>query len=327
MEHKEYTYTAANIFPTKILTNMELLNKIMNEKKIPPIHVQLNPTNRCNLNCPFCSCSARDKRMELSREDIKEIMSKARRIGCESVTITGGGEPLMHPNIFDIIRDIGDMGIKIGLVSNGLLLDSITTEIFSYITWIRISSGDNRGFPDRYKKHLENAMEKGQNVDWSFSHVVTAKPNYDTIRELVKFANKHACSHVRLVSDLLDLNAVKDMKQIKKILNNAGISDELVIYQGRKKYVPGVKKCLISLLKPVVGADGMLYPCCGTQYALENPGRDYEKTMNMGPAKDIDKLYENQAWFDGSVCVKCYYDNYNKALDILLADVHHKEFV
>jgi organic radical activating enzyme len=327
MENRIASYTAASVFPAKILVNQELMREITEEKKIPPIHVQLNPTNRCNMNCPFCSCSARDKRLELSYDEIIDIMIKTRRAGCKSVTITGGGEPLMHPRIFDIIREIKDMGMEIGLVTNGLLLGEVPMETFSRMTWIRISSGDHRSFRDRYQQSIKNAVERGRNVDWSFSHVVARKPNYETIGGIIRFANENAFTHVRLVSDLLDLEASRDMESIRHKLRQKGIDDKLVIYQGRKSYTHGSPKCLISLLKPVVGADGYLYPCCGTQYALETPGRDYEKTMRMGPARDIDKLYEMQKCFDGSVCVRCYYSDYNKALEILLSDIKHKVFV
>jgi len=326
-ESRIASYTAASVFPAKILANPELMRKIGEEKKIPPFHVQLNPTNHCNLDCPFCSCSARDKRLELSHGDIMEMMVKARMAGCQSVTITGGGEPLLHHRIFDVIRGINGTGIKIGLVTNGLLLEKVPSEVFSRITWIRISSGDHRRFPEMYRKTIEDAVERGRSVDWSFSHVVTRKPNYETIRELVKFANEHAFTHVRIVSDLLDLDAARDMGVIKKKLQDAGVDDKMVIYQGRKQYSKGAKKCYISLLKPVIGADGFIYPCCGTQYALEKPGRDYEKTMRMGEAKDISRFYEEQKPFDGSVCSRCYYNEYNEALKILLSDVQHKVFV
>ncbi len=233
----------------------------------------------------------------------------------------------MHKRIFDIIKGISGMGIEIGLVTNGLLLNDVPRDIFSRITWIRISSGDNRSFSKTYKKKLERALERGKNTDFAFSHVVTKNPNYKTIIGLVKFANKNAFTHVRLVSDILKAEASKDMKAIKKRLSDAGADDDTVIYQGRKEWTKGDRNCYISLLKPVVGGDGFLYPCCGTQYALANPARDYEKTMRMGLATDIDKLYERQEHFNGSVCAKCYYKDYNDALKILLSEVHHKKFV
>jgi len=315
------------VLPAKLVTNPELVREIAEKKKIPCIHLQLNPTNRCNLRCPMCSCSKRDRRHELSYENIMEIMSKAKRAGCESVTITGGGEPLMHPRIYDIIHGIKDMGIEIGFVTNGTMLHQVPAEVFSRITWIRISSADHRAFPKRYINKLDAAVDRGGNVDWSFSHIVTQKPNYKTIKALVKFANSHAFTHIRLVSDLLDLDAARDMDTVKSKLREAGINDDIVIYQGRKEFELGTKKCYISLLKPVVTADGRIVACCGWQYRKEKASRDYDAEDSMCDAKDIDKLYEMQKYFDGSACSKCYYMNYNRTLKILLSDLKHKRFV
>jgi len=329
MENKIASFTAASVFPAKLLANAELVRKIMKEKKIPPIHVQLNVTNRCNLNCQFCSCSKRDRKLELSCEEIMEIMKKARKAGCKSCTITGGGEPLMHPRISDIIRGINAEKIEIGLVTNGLLLGQVPADVFKRITWIRVSSADDREFTDEYGRMLGAAVERGMDVDWAFSHVVGSKPNYDTIVKIIKFANNYAFTHVRLVSDLLDLNAVEDMSTIKRKLKKR-VDDSLVIYQGRKTFERGKWGCYISLLKPVITPDGRIVACCGWQYRKKNPSRDYDTKDSMGLAKDIDKLYEKQAWqacFDGSGCDRCYYMDYNRALKILLSDLRHKEFV
>ena len=86
----------------------------------------------------------------------------------------------------------------------------------------------------------------------------------------------------------------------------------------------GTKKCLISLLKPVVTADGKLAPCCGDQYKDNPPARDY--IGDFGTINNIDKIWQEQKFYDGSKCVKCYYDNYNILLSTLLEGIKHKNF-
>jgi hypothetical protein len=76
-----------------------------------------------------------------------------------------------------------------------------------------------------------------------------------------------------------------------------------------------------------VGADGGIYPCCGVQYAQDPPGRDLISGMLMGGITDINRIWENQRHFDGAVCARCYYDNYNAALSLLSTDLSHEEFV
>ena len=81
------------------------------------------------------------------------------------------------------------------------------------------------------------------------------------------------------------------------------------------------------MLKPVISADGGIYPCCGVQYAQDPPGRDMVELMLMGTLDDIDRIWKDQITFDGSVCTRCYYDDYNSALDLLTMSLSHKEFV
>jgi len=85
--------------------------------------------------------------------------------------------------------------------------------------------------------------------------------------------------------------------------------------------------CLLSILKPVIGVDGYIYPCCGTQYALEDPARDYDRAMRMGKIEDLEDIILNQAFFNGSICHKCYYSQYNEALDVMIKGLKHESFV
>ena len=259
MINKTSSYTSANIFPVKLLKSKEIPDRF---GKISPIHIQLNPTNVCNLNCSFCSCSNRDKKIELKYEYLQGIMKDAALLGCRAITITGGGEPLLYSKINELIHFLHSLDIQIGLVTNGTMFEKLGFESIQKIRWIRISHTDIRAFDFKYKGYLTKYMFNTEMVDWAFSYVISDKPNLGNIIQVVNYANTKQFTHVRIVSDLLDLKHMPDMDLIKESLNYAGISDDLVIYQGRKEFVKGRKKCLISLLKPVISADAKLYPCC-----------------------------------------------------------------
>ena len=319
------SYTAASTLPVKLLQNVELVSRVRGGF-IPPVHVQLNPTNRCNLNCGFCSCSERDKQAQLSIDDLLAVMARFKDLGCKSVTITGGGEPLLHPDLAVLIGYLNRvLDIRVGLVTNGTQFHRLSN--FQDITWCRISSSDDR---EPEWAGILNAVQAGPGVDWAFSHVLTREPDWRRLCRLVAFANKHDFTHVRIVGDLLDIEeAAAQVKQARNHLYVQGINDRRVIYQDRAEYVRGRGRCGISLLKPVIGADGGIYPCCGVQYAQDPPGRDLVPSMRMGTLEDIEAIWqgETQAAFDGSVCSRCYYDSYNSALDLLAAPLCHAEFV
>ena len=310
-------FTSADVFPIKLLSACSYPVRGM---RIEPRHLQLNLTNRCNLKCAFCSCANRDRDGEMSYTDASMLLTRFRVLGCRAVTVTGGGEPLLHPQINDIIDKARQLGISVGLVTNGLALDSLTN---GWPSWVRISFSDDRAFNTAFVTTVERAVERIK-TDWAISYVLTSKPNWDNLRNAVTMANLLGFTHVRIVSDLLDLDNVPTMDEAAKEL---GGEDHIVIYQGRKDFSPGHKNCWISLLKPVVDVDGTVYPCCGVQYAMEQPSGRYDPSMSMGHWDSFSDRTSKQVCFDGSKCVRCYYQCYNELLARMVSVPTHAEFV
>lgn len=331
MENKETSYTAASSLPLKILLDKELVESMDINKRILPRHIQLNPENKCTKNCEWCSCSNRDKSLEMPYETVMEVMKKFKSLGAKGCTITGGGEFLCHPRASDIISGIYDLGIDVGLVTNSDLIHKLKESDLEKIIWMRISSGDGKKINEDFWINLVKAIEKGKGVDWSFSYVIANQsPDYKLIKDIVRCANYFNFTHVRLVNDIFNADKLVDaMDSVKTYLRRKGIKDSKVIYQDRSEWTGGTKKCLISLLKPVVTADGKLAPCCGDQYKDEPPARDY--IGDWGTIDDIDEIWRGnrvyaQKYYDGSKCKKCYYDNYNVLLSTLQEEIKHKNF-
>jgi len=310
----EESFTSASTFPTKML-HTQILN---NKGNIIPYHIQLSPTNKCNLNCSFCSCNDVDRKKELTYNQIVNILDISANYGTKAVTITGGGEPLLHPQIDNIIKYTDKKGIECGLVTNGTMFENLDQH--NNLTWGRISCSDDR-------KHdvdiLEYGIKKNPNTDWSFSYVVTSNPNYSNINTLLGFANKWYFSHMRLVSDLFDLENVPDMNEIKK---NIHLDDSKIVYQGRKDSTLGTKDCFISLLKPVISPEG-IFPCCGAQYAIHGQERKLINRLKMGNIEDLEIILQKQVPFDGSICDVCYYSQYNNAIKKKLNKPKHINFI
>jgi MoaA/NifB/PqqE/SkfB family radical SAM enzyme len=309
----KHSYTAADVdVPVKLIHDHRLMKGISEAKFILLRHLQLCPTNRCNLNCSFCSCGDREKSIEMPLVQVMDLLYTAKGCGCEAITITGGGEPLMHPDINLIIKACYDKGIKVGLVTNGLLLDKLTERV----DWLRVSFDSGRDF--KVLSTVLNRAVKRILTDWAFSFV--AYEGVGQLKKLVKYANANRFTHVRVVADI---NNPSDdvIMSCRSLL--AGV-DKKVIYQPRTRPTAGQKKCWISLLKPTIAADGTIYPCCGAQYALKDT-RDFHKALSMG--KDLKEVITKQLVFDGSVCDKCYYSNYNKFIDLVMENVEHKLWV
>jgi MoaA/NifB/PqqE/SkfB family radical SAM enzyme len=82
-----------------------------------PILAHVIPMRRCNLSCGYCN--EYDKVSEPVQLDVmKERLDRLASFGTSVITISGG-EPMLHPQIYEIISHIRSRGMMAGLISNG----------------------------------------------------------------------------------------------------------------------------------------------------------------------------------------------------------------
>jgi MoaA/NifB/PqqE/SkfB family radical SAM enzyme len=85
-----------------------------------PLLVQIIPIRRCNIDCGYCN--EYDKvsppvATDLMRRRIDHLASLG-----TSVVAFSGGEPMLHPDLDDLIRQIRGHGMMAGLITNGYFL-------------------------------------------------------------------------------------------------------------------------------------------------------------------------------------------------------------
>jgi radical SAM protein with 4Fe4S-binding SPASM domain len=82
-----------------------------------------NITRRCNLRCIHCYSDSENKPYpgELSDEEGTKVIENLAEFGVP-VLLFSGGEPLIHPSIFDFVRLASSKGIRAVISTNGTLL-------------------------------------------------------------------------------------------------------------------------------------------------------------------------------------------------------------
>ena len=85
-----------------------------------PVMAQIVPMRRCNLACAYCNEYDDFSKPVVLGEMIRRI-DHLGRLGTSIITISGG-EPLLHPELDDIIRRIRYNGALAGMITNGYLL-------------------------------------------------------------------------------------------------------------------------------------------------------------------------------------------------------------
>lgn len=81
-------------------------------------------TNRCNLNCAMCvRQSWRDPQGSMSTQTFQEVLAGLRDFPALNRVVFGGfGEPLMHPNIVEMVSQVHSLGVGVTITTNALLL-------------------------------------------------------------------------------------------------------------------------------------------------------------------------------------------------------------
>jgi MoaA/NifB/PqqE/SkfB family radical SAM enzyme len=85
-----------------------------------PFHVTLYVNTACNLRCVYCSSPEQRARL-LSTAQWIQVLDELRELGTERVLFFGG-EPLLRPDLEEIVTHARTLGLHCGLTSNGTLV-------------------------------------------------------------------------------------------------------------------------------------------------------------------------------------------------------------
>jgi radical SAM protein with 4Fe4S-binding SPASM domain len=148
-------------------------------------------TAACNLSCQYCRASASHEpdQGELDTDEAKRFVeSIAPR---KPMLILSGGEPLLRPDLFPIIRLAVSLGIRVSLASNGTLITpELAKEIAdSGVSRVSISlDGADAAMHDlgrgqgSFKRSIRGIENLRGRVDFQINFTVTQKNQSELIR-------------------------------------------------------------------------------------------------------------------------------------------------
>jgi len=114
-----------------------------------------NLIRRCNLTCKHCYTSSADIDFpgELTTSEIYRVMDDLKAFKVP-VLILSGGEPLLHPDIFNISRRAKDMGFYVALSSNGTKISANNIDEIAAIDYqyIGVSLDGIKDTHDRFRR-------------------------------------------------------------------------------------------------------------------------------------------------------------------------------
>jgi len=106
--------------------------------------VVMMPHSRCNCRCVMCDIwKANHNHQELSRADLAAHLETFRQLRVKWVALSGG-EALMHSNLWTLCELLAELGVKISLLSTGLLLAGHAEDIVRWCDEVIVSLDGSR---------------------------------------------------------------------------------------------------------------------------------------------------------------------------------------
>src|SRR5580692_2415756 len=115
-----------------------------------PILVHVIPMRQCNLACTYCN-EYDDFSKPVPLEEMKARLDLLADMGTSIITISGG-EPLMHPELDDVIRHIRKRGMIAGLITNGFFLNKERIERLNNTGLEHLQISIDNAVPDEVSK-------------------------------------------------------------------------------------------------------------------------------------------------------------------------------
>ena len=173
-------------------------------------NLRISIVDKCDLRCTYCMPEDQQflKRDELmTREEIRTLAKLfVEQYGITKIRLTGG-EPLMRPDVVDLVRDMAQLPVKLGLTTNAMRLHLFLDDLISAgLKSVNISLDtfdaerfrtlSRRDGHDRVLANIEQAIDRGLHV--KLNMVVMRGVNDD---ELLRFTEltRDRPVHVRFI--------------------------------------------------------------------------------------------------------------------------------
>lgn len=170
-----------------------------------PAHVTVELTDKCNYFCKHCyRSSAPSRSTQLSFDALKSFLGDFHDHGGVVVELTGG-EPMLHPDFFEIVKWCSERFSLVGVLTNGYYLQEEEVEkLLPYrdrmILNLSLDSHhqdyhDNfRGMKDAYKRTVNAMRLLSENKFFYRVAMSVTADNFFDIEETVKLAKSLGAS-------------------------------------------------------------------------------------------------------------------------------------
>lgn len=253
-------------------------------KQFKRIYIEI--TNICNLNCSFCPPLKRTHKF-MSLTEFSQILDKIKPY-TDYVYLHIKGEPLLHPNLVQLLEIANRKGFFVNLTTNGTLINSLKKPLLNGIPLRQVNislhsfEGDKE---DAFKKYLADIIDFAKKITENTSTYVALR-----LWNLNKDISTEQRSRNIEVLEMLEKEFNMDKPIETKIDQDKGIKIAKNLYLnydyefawpaldanhiGDKGYCYGLKTQLGILV------DGTVVPCCLDGEGIVDLGNIYDTSLD-----------------------------------------------
>jgi radical SAM protein with 4Fe4S-binding SPASM domain len=301
----------------KVIYNADRLVDIKNTGDAYPVHMVVGLTDYCNHSCIFCNtefATADSTRVHtIDRKVLIRFLKEAQSVGLKAVTLVGSGEPLIHPEIEQVLYDIHDIGLEIGIFTNGArLTENVRKAVLDTCTFVRCSinasNSQEHETVHRVKNQFENIVNNvqalvnerqktGRKLPTIGTQFVFYEENYRSIVEATKLWKRIGADYFEVkpliegegssvgtkVFAASDNEAVMEQMKLAKELADESFQVYAKYGQYLKTISANKRKysvCYGHALDPNLWSDGNMYICSNHEHEEDIIGNIYENSFD-----------------------------------------------
>lgn len=309
----------------------------MSSIAVAPLMVEWLLSEKCNLKCEFCSSAVYTERQQrLPPERVRDLAREIVDLEIFSV-ILSGGEPLMHPQVFEVMRTLSEGGVQVLLPTNGTFVtDTVISNLRkSGVGAVQVSIDGKekthdrlRGVRGAYRKALEALKSL---VDAKLPSGASTTVSLQNITEIPDIAHTVADLGVRTYSIRACMpcgkagpayrnmapppqewrHALQTLIAMRKEITTMELisMDPLLVpltFSEPEKVAGGFTSCGVGRTGCAIGPDGTVTPCAYIEEVAGNiTETSLKKLWNDSP---ILRKYRSKETMIGGKCTQCVWN-------------------
>lgn len=277
----------------KLLWHTDRLCSFLREGSAFPVHVEISPTNNCNMSCEWCISSYLRSKESIGLGILSTFMEEFHEMGGKAIGWSGGGEPTCYPHLEEAIEIAADIGLEQGIFTNGLFPKRLVKVIGENMTWVRLAldTTDKKSFCEKKGvnekalcKILTNMLELSEYPTRLITNTELAAWNADHMIDFIKTSKRFGADIAQIrpvlprpyMDEKIDtefyISQLTKLRAYEQICDNefqVFISwDKFNDFIGGAPYGRTYDKCQYHHFFCVLNANGDLGVC---MYRLNNP--------------------------------------------------------